>query len=216
MQTVIAEHRRKNFGSAKADIKGFEDFYEKKKAIPDDEDQAFVVNFERSAVGEKDKWIRMFVSTKRLLKMSLDATCLHADGTYKTNGQNYLLIVIVSTDKARHFHLVGLVLTKRETSDDYHFAFESMKKGMMAVSERSIRPAALISDAAPAIFNGYKKSFKHKTVNVMCWYHVMYNVRKYKFNSQINRSKVKEELNKLHLIHDENFFDEATKLFVKK
>lgn len=112
VQTVITEHRRKNFGSVKADIKDFEDFYEKNKAIPDDEDKAFVVNFERSAAGEKDKWIRMFVSTKRLLKMSLDATCLHADGTYKTNSQNFPLIVVGTTDKARHFHLVGLGIDK--------------------------------------------------------------------------------------------------------
>lgn len=216
VQTVITEHRRKVFGNMKADIKDFEDFCEKNNAIPDDEDQAFVVNFQRSAVGANDKWIRMFVSTKRLLKMSLDATCLHVDGTYKTNSQHFPLIVLGTSDKARHFHLVGLVLAKRETNDDYHFAFESMKKGMMAVSGRIIHAKALISDAAPAIFIGYQKSFDHETIRVMCWFHVMFNVKKYKFNSQINRKKVKEDLHNMHVIYDEKIFDEAAKLFVKK
>lgn len=87
---------------------------------------------------------------------------------------------------------------------------------MMAVCGRNIRANALISDAAPAIFIGYQKSFKHKTARVMCWFHVMFNVNKYKFNSQTNRRKAKEDLHKMYLIYDEKIFDEAAKLFVKK
>lgn len=216
IESVIKQYRRQKYGNPKADIMDFVKFHDDHKEIPEDEDKAFVVGFERSELEADDKWIRMFVSTKRLLSMSVDAECLHADGTYKTNCQNYPLIVIGTTDNARKFHLVGLALTKRETADDYRFAFESVKNGMMAVNERTIKARAVISDAAPAIFNGYAKVFDHLTVRIMCWYHVMYNFQKYKFNSQANRKLAKEDLNKMHLLYDEKIFDQAAKLFVQK
>lgn len=216
IESIIKQHRRQKIGNAKADIMDFVKFYNDHKEIPEDQDKAFVVNFERSEPEADDKWIRMFVSTKRLLSMSVDAECLHADGTYKTNCPNYPVIVIGTTDKARKFHLVGLALTKRETADDYRFVFESIKNGMMTVSGRNIIARTVVSDAAPAIFNGYAKVFDHPTVRIMCWYHVMYNFQKYKFNSQANRKLAKEDLQQMHLLYDEKIFDQAAKLFVQK
>lgn len=73
IQSIITDYQRKKFGSKKSDILDFVDFYEKNKETPADQDQGFVIDFQRSDPDEDDKWIRIMFSTVRLLKMSVDA-----------------------------------------------------------------------------------------------------------------------------------------------
>lgn len=216
VQSVITDYQRKKFGSSKAEISSFVDFYEENKAIPADQDKAFVVDFQRSETGATDNWIRIFVSTTRLLENAVDAECIHADGTYKLNSLNYPLIVVGVTDKARRFHLIGLALTKRETKEDYAFVFGAVKNAMFKQLGRSIVAGASISDSSPAIFNGYEMTFDHLTVRIMCWFHVKYNVRKYKFTSQENRKLANRDLTTMHHLFYEVIFDAAAKLFIEK
>lgn len=113
------------------------------------------------------------------------------------NTLNYPLIVIDSTDKARRFHLIGFVLSKHEMHSDYAFAFAAIKNMSMKLFEKTTIPRAVISDAAPAVFNGYQEIFDHPTVHIMCWFHVKYNARKYKFRCQENRKLVNRDLNQI-------------------
>lgn len=90
IKSIISSYKQtsKGKGDSRPTIIEFEDFYEAHSGLPEDIDESFVVAFERSPVGIEDTWIHLFISTRRLLQMSLKAECIHADGTYKTNIQN--------------------------------------------------------------------------------------------------------------------------------
>lgn len=184
--------------------------------VPDGLDDAFVLDFERSPPDEKtNKWFRFFVTTKRLLQTTVDAECMHADGTYRVMVEQYPLIVIGVTDKAQSFHLIGLGITNHETDKDYEFMFNAVKKGMMRVLNRSIAPRFLVSDAAPAIRNGFTLVFPDAETTIMCFAHVKMNARKAKYKNQANRSTVDKNITQLHLLPTKKQFEVGTKLFEK-
>lgn len=192
-------------------------FVEANKQIPDDMDSAFVVDFDRSPSTEKmNKWFRFFVTTKRLLQNSVDAECIHADGTYRVMMEQYPLIVIGTTDRAQSFHLIGLGISNHETVGDYEFMFEAVKNGMMRTLNRTIEPRCLISDFAPAIRNGFKKVFPKAAATIMCYAHVRANATKQIFKNQKNRPLVYSDLDHLHHLRTKQHFEIGNALFQKK
>lgn len=197
-------------------------FIQTKMAIPESDDEAFVVLFEHSDENEeytedKEPWFRFLVSSKRLLKTALVGKNIHADSTHKIVIENYPLLVVGYTDMCRHFHMVGLMLSSRETSEDYEFMFNAIIHGCSTIYDQRIRPKVLIADGAHAINNGFKKAFMDdETVTVMCWFHVLYNFKKAKLNEQENRKHIKEDLRILCLSYNNSIFDIGSELFVRK
>lgn len=173
----------------------------KHSAIPENDDQAFVVRYEHFVPTDEEKFIRLFISTKSLLRMSSDADCIHADATCKLKNQGYPVLVVGTTDKARAFHLLDLAIAKHETSVDYAFLFEAVKSGIKRVADKELKPKALVCDAVPAIRNGLKEVFPENPTIIMCYAHVMSNVKRYAHKNQDNRPLIRKDMEKLHFIN---------------
>lgn len=94
------------------------EFLESKATIPNDPDQAFVLQYETCNMYEQDdnnehdddndeNWFRFFISTKRLLENAIKSDFLQADRTYKIFYYGYPLLVVGTSDKSKKFHLIG-------------------------------------------------------------------------------------------------------------
>lgn len=88
VENFIKTYRKIKFGEAKVTVQSFMDFARAHTDIPDDMDEAFVIGFEHSPLDglnekgeEVEPWIRIVISTKRLLEISAGSNIIHADGT---------------------------------------------------------------------------------------------------------------------------------------
>lgn len=212
IENVIDVQKKKNVGLATTTMNDLLEFYENNKNIPEDDDTAFVANFERSERGSKEKWFRFYMTTKRLLKNAKNGKIIHADGTYKVTIQNYNLLVVGTTDAKQSFHLAGLTISTHERAEDYRFVFNTLKDVMQKVTEITIIPRALVADAAPAIHKGFLESLGIFIV-IMCWFHVTLNVRKQKFNSSQNCDLILDDLRAVHYLYTPELFAIGMKLF---
>lgn len=219
VRNVIEVYKQQKYGKSNVTMNDLQKFYNDHSAIPIDDDEAFVTGFQRSNVEDDDKWFRLFITTKRLLMNSIKAECMHADGTYKLNVQNYPILSVGTTDMEQRLHLLGLAISTYERAEDYEFMFDTIQDAMRKVSNNDvIKPRALMADGAAAIHNGFRKSFAHienKRV-LMCWYHVLHNVNKQKFRKPKNKDAIKRDLYSIHFLYSEELFDEAMKLFREK
>lgn len=219
LRNVIEMYKLQKYGKSNVTMNDLQKFYDRHSAIPIDEDQAFVAGFQRSNAGDVNNWFRLFATTKRLLLNSINADCIHADGTYKLNIQNYPILTVGTTDKTQRFHLLGMAVVAHERTEDYQFIFDAVQDTIQKITiDKNIAPRVLMADAAAAIHNGYRSAFAHiqnKRV-MMCWYHVLFNVNKQKFRNQKNKDEIKKDLNRIHFLNSEEKFDEAMKLFVVK
>lgn len=73
------------------------------------------------------------------------------DGTYKLLWENYPVIVIGVNDKGRRFHPVLLLLTNRETKEDYILAFNEMTVRFQSFYGFQPKITSLISDGLRTI-----------------------------------------------------------------
>lgn len=214
--SIIKSYTNSEFGADPLTMNQLQAFVESKMPVPYDEDTAFVMCFDRSPSNEPQRYFRIFVSTPRLLRSAADATTIHADATHKVTTERLPLLVVGSTDMTRKFHLIGITLASRETTEDYAFMFAAMKFGVQKITTRDIKPTALVSDADPAIHNGFRQIFDIDT-HIMCYAHVMGNVdRKYKFSSKKNKNRFQHDLRALRKSYDDKMFDTGCKLFMKK
>ena len=57
---------------------------------------------------------RIFISTKRLLKLATKSNNIHADGTYKLIWEGMPVLIIGNSDLDRHFHPFGICICSNE------------------------------------------------------------------------------------------------------
>lgn len=80
--------------------------------VPENEFEAFVVNFE---VGFEEEGgtnhFRFFLSSRKLLKTAGQSKKLHADGTYKLIWQGFPVLIVGTTDMNRKFHCLCVAVT---------------------------------------------------------------------------------------------------------
>lgn len=182
VQSFIKSYRKKRFGDGywlKVTVEQFLEFAEAHYDVPDDVDEAFVLDFDHSSLdqvlsetedGETNiPWIRLIISTKRLLLNSAESQIIHEDGTYKLNVQRYPILVFGTTDRdsTQHFHLMALMLCKTETKDDYAFGFKAIKNDIRRIHDKSFDPKVLMADADGAIHNGFVEVFGEDTTILM-------------------------------------------------
>lgn len=193
-------------------------FVNENSKTPPNEDTAFVVSFERSPPNQKhDKYFRIFISTPRLLRTAALAKNLHADGTHKVTCEKLPLIVIGSTDMDQSFHLIGLAIVSDETTEAYRMAFNAVRLGVLEIAEVDFEPEYLVSDADPAIHNGFKLVYGQRIPIIMCYAHVMRNVQqKYKFKDAKNKPLILKDMRVLHNCVDERSFNMGSELFLLK
>jgi predicted protein tyrosine phosphatase len=189
-----------------------------RRAVPDDDDQAFVCGFEADF---EEPSFRICISTPRLLKLGADAKNVHADATYKLVWQGYPVLIVGFSDAERKMHPVGLAVTMREATEDFSFVFSSIAKGVSLVTDEasSFSPTVLICDAAPAIKKGFTDAFKQPPEKtVMCWAHVVMNMDKNlnKIKDKRARAAIRDDITHLQLCPDEKSFQQATLLFLMK
>lgn len=103
------------------------------------------------------------------------------------------------------------MVSKYEKAEDYEFAFNAIKNGMQQI----VNPV-LMSDAAPAIRNGYLKVFDKDSTILMCYAHVKMAVDKRKYASIENKTNIKDDLSFLRLACDEDIFKIGCELFLEK
>lgn len=217
--THIIQYNKEKMPNPTISIADMEAFYNEHKAIPDDDDAPFVVNFECSApqTSNEQKFFRIFYSTKRLLKYANESENLHADGTYKITVQGYPALVIGISDADKHFHLSGLALVSSESSDDYKFLFDSVRRGVKLATNQELKATKLIADMAPAITQGFELSGDgHPYTRVHCFMHLMANVEKQKFNQAANKEAIKCDIRSLQLVNSKRLFDIGCKLLIQK
>lgn len=74
-------------------MKQLTNFVSKHLSVPEEEDVAFIVNFERSPSHQRnDKFFRLFVTTPRLVHMASNATIIHSDATHKVTTEIHFYI----------------------------------------------------------------------------------------------------------------------------
>lgn len=221
VRNVIRNKKDEIYGRGAITMGELTNFVEAHQAVPDNEDHAYVVAFERSApnIQPSDAFYRLFISTKRLLRQSAAMKNIHADATKKITTDNNPLLVVGCTDAAKKFHLTGWTISSHETGDAYRMSFEAAKKGVLQVTGSELTPEVLISDADPAIRNGCRAAFNDPEFpHAMCWAHVVRNVvTKYKFlNPTQNKTALMDDLRVLHCAYSTELFDTGCQLFITK
>lgn len=183
--------------------------------LPDDEDKAFVVNFDHSD-HEEDLWFRFAVSTPRLIKQFVGVEKLCVDATYKLNWQGYPYFVAGTVDLAKKFHPLFFACCTNETTVDYRFVFRSIREAVKRLTGKEFNARIFIADGADAIRNAFYEEFPTAEIEVMCFAHVIRNIRKQKFKSVKNKNDILYDIRLIQLSGSPELFDSLTKLFLRK
>lgn len=213
---IIDTYKKKKHGNPSITLTELEKFANDFKDMPENDDETFIVNFERSEPESDEKWFRILYSTKRLLRIATQSNRVHADGTYKLTIQGFPVLVVGVSDLDKHFHLSGLAICYGETTDDYRFLFESLKIGIGLVCNENFDPDYVIGDAAAAITGGFVATFGTLFQRVYCFAHLMMNVDKRKYRSSENKQQIKNDIRKLKFSYNKRIFDIGCKLFLEK
>jgi hypothetical protein len=220
IETYLSDCRRKK-GMHSISLGDLIVYADGNKAIPTDDDSVYVCGFECEYSETMSSHFRICLSTKRLLLLISGSENVHTDATYKLNWQGYPVLTIGFSDKNRTFHPIGIAVTFQETAEDFSFIFKSIAAGVDTVSDgsRKFSPTCLISDAAPAIRNGFIVGLGYAPEKtVMCWAHVVMNVDKKRplVKDAAVWDEIKRDIHHLQLCLDEEEFRTAVELFLKK
>lgn len=201
----------------------FRTFLEENKGIPDEENEAFVLDYfieeERGAPNaneyEEDRvrFVAVF-STKRLLQNAMNALIIHVDGTYKLNRENYPLQLFGTTDKNRAFHNIAFAIVSNEDIASYEFCFRSINARFCEIFEQNIKINILVSDISAAIKAAFKRVYPDGK-EVSCFFHVKKNIQTY-LKSSPNKDGILADIDKLQLCENVFVFDFACRLFSEK
>lgn len=187
---------------------------EKNSAIPNDEDQAFVLHFETNKEGE-NMYFRFAVSTLRMVSNcnGLDQVCV--DATYKLVWQGFPFLVVGHVDREKKFHPLCFACTSHEKKEDFEFVFEALKASVKTIGG-VFEPKILIADAALSIRNAFSTSFPAFLVMIMCYAHVVRNCAKRPLNDKKNRDKILKDMHIMNLSTSIQNFHTSAKLFLEK
>lgn len=188
---------------------------EKNSVYPSDENEAFVLASECSEISEEMKF-RFSLTTPALLKKFIELMLICIDATYKLNWLGFPLVVLGSVDRMKRFHPLLYGCTSSESTDDYSFIFESVKNGLEIFYEAKFEPSTLIADGAIPIRNAYYNVCDTAKIDIMCYAHVVRNVRKRPFAMKNNKTLIIEDMRKLQSSPNRSVFQMMSRLFCKK
>lgn len=220
IQNTIYRDKTLRFETEKVSLGDMYAWMQKKSAVPDDNNGAFVLNYETSPPLSQQRFFRFAVTTKYMLGNALKSRLLHADATYKLNWHGFPIFVIGCTDHQRKFHPILFGAASSETEEDFAFLFKSLKDGIEKHFQLVYEPHVLIADAAPAISNAFRNIFADSPnlLVIMCFMHVMHNIEKYKFGdtSKMVKDEIKNDVRSLHAAPSKQAYCKAQKLFIAK
>lgn len=97
----------------------------KKKEVPSDQDEAFVLrhHVEAEFQNTEDQCLKVVLSTPRLLKSMTKRKMVQIDAAYKLNWQGFSVMVVGIRDCSNVFYPFTIALCNGESSDDFAFIF---------------------------------------------------------------------------------------------
>ena len=96
---------------------------------------------------------------------------LHVDATYGVNDRDFPVIILGFSDMNGSFHIIATVISSHEKSFVFRQTFEKVNAIHYFLAGRPIRPAAVLSDGARAIFDAVAAVFPG-VVHLMCTFHL--------------------------------------------
>lgn len=189
---------------------------QKYSTVPDNIDEPFVFAYEHSDEGE-ECFFRFTVTTRRLLNHCAHSDLLCVDATYKVNWMGFPYLVIGTVDRAKKFHPLCFSLCTSETEEDYSFVFKALTHSIKELFDIEFSPKILIADGSFAIRNAFENSFADILLMIMCYPHVLRNVKKRPLNNaKKNRAPIMHDINLMHLAPSAQVFSGMASLFLKK
>ncbi|RNA06891.1 hypothetical protein BpHYR1_032210 [Brachionus plicatilis] len=182
--------------------------------IPEHDDQVFGAEYEYQAFPEQK--FRVLLTTKRLIRNTLDTKYILSDAIYKLFYGGFPALTGGTIDKNKNFHPFGLALCSSENNFDFAFFFRALKSICFRVIDQIISPSFLVADSAEAITIGFKKVFETSKV-VNCWAHVIRNSDK-RLNHFVLpiKKEIRQDIKTIQKLFREDLFVYATQLFQKK
>lgn len=147
--------------------------------------------------------------------LTLERIC-GLDATYKLKWQGYPYFVVGTVDIAKKFHPLFFAYCTNENKDDYAFVLRSIRDAVKQLTGTDFNPSVMIADGADAIRNAFYATFPSAILDIMCFAHVMRNIRKQKFNNAKNKINILNDIRLIQLSATPQLFDEMTKLFLRK
>lgn len=146
--------------------------------VPEDDNEVFVGNYENESIDEQK--FKVFLTSERLIKFSLETYYIFSDATYKLTYGGFPVLTAGTTDKSKIFHPFGLTLCSTEQSVDFAFFFRSVRQTAFRFYSVQIKPTTLVADNADAITNGEIDIFIEYFINQWGarnqeWYEGYYN-----------------------------------------
>lgn len=127
------------------------------------------------------------------------------------------LIILGTVDRKKRFHPLLYACSSHETTNDYSFVFSSAKESAASYfPENQFATKKLIADGADPIRNALYIVFESAEIDIMCFAHVIRNVRKRPFASKINKALIIDDIRKMQLAPNRNVFEMMSTLFIKK
>ena len=102
----------------------------------------------------------------------------HIDGTYKITRNGFPLVVYGVTDIQGHFHPICFFVSSHENESDYKCFYDGLIK-LADLLDLEYNPEFIMQDAWRASFNADKFFFPDFEI-LMCYFHVVDNIRKHK------------------------------------
>ncbi len=215
LTNYLVQHKAKVLGKSSISLGELEDWANKNRHMPEDDDTPYVCGFDCSF---DKKTFRLAVTTKRLLENTLNSDMVQADATYKLIWQGFPVLIVGTSDSQRQFHPFCLAICTNETEEDYKFLFNSLKAAVSQVKKQNFQPRILLADAAQSITNGFISAFNISPLRLMCWAHVKTNLDK-KLNMIKDKdiqAQIQQEIVVMQTATKRDIFDQATKLFFEK
>lgn len=188
---------------------------EQRSSYPVNDNEAFVLAYESSTISE-ELHFHFSITTPALMEKFIGLETICIDATYKLNWNGFPLIVLGTVDRQKTFHPLLYACSSHETTDDYSFVFESLKNGIECIYETEFEPKKLIADGAIPIRNAFYNVFVNAELDIMCFAHVIRNIRKRPFASKNNKPLILDEIRKMQSAPSRPIFDMMSKLFCQK
>ncbi|CAF5004528.1 unnamed protein product, partial [Rotaria sp. Silwood1] len=128
LNNYISHLKTKKYGSNTISLGELKQWCKDNEHIPADENKAFVVSYE------------VIYDTEE-----------YEDDEYVEEDE------VGTTDLNKAFHPFGLAICSNEKTNGFAFIFKDIQIGMQKINKDLLKPKALISDAADAIKNGFKR-----------------------------------------------------------
>lgn len=156
-------------------------------------------------------------STKRLLSLA-NQEIICSDTTYKLNWEGYPVSIVGTFDALMRFHLIGIQISTNEKSSDFMYMFKNIADGVKQFFNVDLGPKYIMSDAAGAIWKGYKNAFPDvdSPVRLMCYFHVIKAIKSYKYKNASNKILILNDIRIIRQCVSDEMFSFVSTLFIKK